>query len=133
MTANTEPVKKSQIARRLYAESPVSENPDSRNCPKTSIGSNLEPQKSTKEGEEALFRCSGGPKMEAPEAALDPFRTVSLGFLLNRGTALPRWTWRRPGPSLGRGKFLRYPAPASRHFTPLYIAYVTKQLSTCCV
>src|SRR5215217_6023583 len=71
--------------------------------------------------------------MEAPEAALDPFRTVSLGFLLNRGTALPRWTWRRPGPSLGRGKFLRYPAPASRHFTPLYIAYVTKQLSTCCV
>src|SRR5215212_9255991 len=33
-----------------------------RNCPKTSIGSNLEPQKSTKEGEEALFRCSEGPK-----------------------------------------------------------------------
>src|SRR5215213_9223071 len=31
-----------------------------RNCPKTSIGSNLEPQKSTKQGEEALFRCSGG-------------------------------------------------------------------------
>jgi hypothetical protein len=50
----------------------------------TSIGSNLEPQKSTKEGEEALFRCSGGPKMEAPEAALDPFRTVSLGSSVNK-------------------------------------------------
>ena len=61
---------------------------EQRNCPKTSIGSNLEPQKSTKEGEEALFRCSGGPKMEAPEAALDPFRTVSLGFSVNRGNPL---------------------------------------------
>ena len=37
-----------------------------------------------KEGEEALFRCSGGPKMEAPEAALDPFRTVSLGSPVNK-------------------------------------------------
>src|SRR5215218_6596614 len=60
-----------------------------RNCPKTSIGSNLEPQKSTKEGEEALFRCSGGPNMEAPEAALDPFRTVSLGSSVNSGDLQP--------------------------------------------
>ena len=35
----------------------------------------------------------------------------------------------RPGPDLGRGKLFRYPAPASRHFTPLYIGYVTKRLS----
>src|SRR5215212_6712054 len=44
-----------------------------RNCPKTSIGSNLEPQKSTKEGEEALFRCSGGPKWRLQRGCSRPF------------------------------------------------------------
>ncbi len=58
------------------------------NCPKSLNRPRSEASEVDETGRKSSVSLLWGPKMEAPEATLDPFRTVSLGNRVNRGSHL---------------------------------------------